>query len=74
MSTRVKCFGSFAVAPSGVTGTKSLSTSTGKCHVTAQTLGGAQNVLTFFISCLGFDLMPAVTSAVSLRKSNHVSQ
>lgn len=67
MSTRVKCFGSFVVAPSGVIGTKSSSTSTGRCHATAQTLGGAQNVLTFFISCLGFALTPVVTSVKSLR-------
>lgn len=50
MSMRVNLSGSCVVAPSGVTGTRSLSIGTGRCLATAQTLGGVQSVLTRLIS------------------------
>ena len=64
--------GSFAVAPSGITGTKSLSINTGKCLVTAQTLGGAQSIPTSSTYCAGLVPMPVNTSLLQLRKFNNV--
>ena len=74
MSMRVNLSGSCVVAPSGVTGMRSLSISTGKCLATVQTLGGVQSVLTSFISCLASVAMLVNISGMSLRKSKNVSQ
>ena len=59
--------GSFAVAPSGITGTKSSSINTGKCLATAQTLGGEANALMLSTLPAGQTATPANTNEQLVR-------
>jgi hypothetical protein len=72
MYSTAKHSGLCVVAPSGITGTKSLSINTGKCLATAQTLGAAQSIPTSFNSCKGHAPMPVNTSYQLVRRFNNV--
>ena len=71
MSLTVNRFGLYAVVLSGITGTRSSSTNTGRCLATALTLGGGLSALHFFTSSVASVATLANTSDSSLRRSKN---